>query len=70
MVNEMVDKLTEQGITVLMATHDMDYAYAWADEIVLMKDGKVLCRRAGSSVQRNRKAERDESGRTGSFTVI
>lgn len=28
MVNEMVDKLTEQGITVLMATHDMDYAYA------------------------------------------
>ena len=40
MVNEMVDKLTEQGITVLMATHDMDYAYAWADEIVLMKDGK------------------------------
>ena len=44
MVNEMVDKLTEQGITVLMATHDMDYAYAWADEIVLMKDGKVLCR--------------------------
>ena len=43
MVNEMVDKLTEQGITVLMATHDMDYAYAWADEIVLMKDGKVLC---------------------------
>lgn len=43
MVNEMVNRLTEQGITVLMATHDIDYAYAWADEIVLMKDGKVIC---------------------------
>ena len=52
MVNEMVDKLTEQGITVLMATHDMDYAYAWADEIVLMKDGKVLCQGAPEAVCR------------------
>lgn len=43
MVNEMVNQLTDQGITVLMATHDIDYAYAWADEIVLMKDGKVIC---------------------------
>ena len=47
------------------------YLCPWADEIVLMKDGKsALSGRAGSSVQRNRKAERDESGRTGSFTVI
>ena len=52
MVNEMVDKLTEQGITVLMATHDMDYAYAWADEIVLMKDGKVLCQGTPEAVCR------------------
>ncbi len=39
-----------------MATHDMDYAYAWADEIVLMKDGKVLCQGAPEAVCReNRK---------------
>ena len=25
-----------------MATHDIDYAYAWADEIVLMHEGKVI----------------------------
>lgn len=43
MVNQMVDQLTEQGITVMMATHDIDYAYAWADAIVLMKEGRVLC---------------------------
>lgn len=41
-VNEIVDRLTQGGITVLMATHDMNYALLWADEIVLMHEGKVL----------------------------
>ena len=41
-VQEIVDRLSEKGITVLMATHDIDYAYAWADEIVLMHEGKVI----------------------------
>ena len=41
-VQDIISKLTERGITVLMATHDMDYAYGWADEIVLMHEGKVL----------------------------
>ena len=41
-VQKIIDRLTERGITVLMATHDMDYAYSWADEIVLMHEGKVL----------------------------
>ena len=43
MVNQIVDRMTEKGITVIMATHDIDYAYGWADEIVLMYEGKVLC---------------------------
>lgn len=50
MVNGMVDQLTRQGITVLMATHDIDYAYAWADEIVLMKEGRVLCQESPQEV--------------------
>lgn len=41
-VQEIVDRLSGKGITVLMATHDIDYAYAWADEIVLMHEGKVI----------------------------
>lgn len=41
-VNQIVDKLAEEGITVLMATHDINYALEWADEIVLMHEGKVL----------------------------
>jgi len=42
MVNHIVDELTAQGITVLMSTHDVNYAFAWADEIFLFKDGSVL----------------------------
>lgn len=41
-VQEIVEGLSKKGITVLMATHDIDYAYAWSDEIVLMKNGKVI----------------------------
>ena len=41
-VRGIVDRLADQGITVLMATHDIDYAYAWSDEIVLLHEGKVL----------------------------
>ena len=41
-VHELIRGLTEQGITVLMSLHDIDYAWAWADEIVLMHEGKVM----------------------------
>lgn len=41
-VRGIVEGLTEKGITVLMATHDMDHAFGWADEIVLMHEGRVL----------------------------
>lgn len=41
-VQQIVDRLTAKGITVLMATHDIDYACSWADEIVLMHEGRVL----------------------------
>ena len=42
MVNHIGNRLTEAGITVLMATHDVNYAYEWADEIMLFHEGKVL----------------------------
>lgn len=42
MVNHIVDQMTEAGITVLMATHDVNYAYQWADEVLLFHQGKVL----------------------------
>lgn len=41
-VNQIVDRLSAEGITILMSTHDIDYALSWADEIVLMHEGQVL----------------------------
>lgn len=41
MVNAIVDRLSEQGITVVIATHDVNYAFSWADEIFVFDDGKV-----------------------------
>lgn len=40
-VNQIVESLPKKGITVLMATHDMDHAYEWADEILVFAAGRV-----------------------------
>lgn len=41
-VYKMIDRITEQGITVMMATHDVNHAYLWADEIFLFHEGRLL----------------------------
>lgn len=43
LVKKLLAGLTGQGITVIVSTHDMDYAYSWADEIVLLGGGRALC---------------------------
>ena len=42
MVNHIVEQMTEAGITVLMSTHDVNYAYEWSDEVILFQEGRVL----------------------------
>lgn len=44
---EELDLAQEQGITVAMATHDMNLAYAWADWVLVMDQG--ACCMAGPS---------------------
>lgn len=41
-VNHHIDQLAKNGITVLISTHDVDHAYAWADEVVLFHEGSIL----------------------------
>lgn len=41
-IRELIDQLTGRGITVLIATHDVDFAYEWADEVWLFHEGRVL----------------------------
>lgn len=42
MVRDLIDRIVEKGITVMMATHDVNYAYSWADEILLFHQGQVI----------------------------
>ncbi|MBP1154291.1 MULTISPECIES: ABC transporter ATP-binding protein [unclassified Paenibacillus] len=37
-----LNRIHESGTTVVMATHDMNLAYAWADWILVMDHGKCL----------------------------
>lgn len=56
MVNHIVDQMTQNGITVLMATHDVNYAYEWADEVLLFHEGKILMHGTPAQVFGNRVA--------------
>ncbi|AOT68659.1 ATP-binding cassette domain-containing protein [Geosporobacter ferrireducens] len=38
----LLDELYQQGMSILIATHDVNLACEWADYIILMKDGQIL----------------------------
>lgn len=56
MVNQMMDQLTARGVTVLMSTHDVNYAFEWADEIMLFQDGRLLMHGTPCDVFSNKRA--------------
>jgi cobalt/nickel transport system ATP-binding protein len=49
-IMEMLDELNLGGKTMIISTHDVDLAYRFADDVVLMMDGGVLCRGSGQEV--------------------
>ncbi|WP_199613973.1 cobalt ECF transporter T component CbiQ [Paenibacillus alkalitolerans] len=38
----LLDSMHLMGITLIVATHDVDFAAEWADQVILIKDGEVL----------------------------
>lgn len=54
LVNRAVERMTEEGITVMMATHDVDYALKWADEVIVFKDGKAAAQGAPQQIFKDR----------------
>ncbi|PKM94731.1 MAG: energy-coupling factor ABC transporter ATP-binding protein [Firmicutes bacterium HGW-Firmicutes-1] len=42
----LLDALSEKGITLIIATHDVNFAYSWADCIHVMQEGQII--RSGS----------------------
>ncbi|MCK9442009.1 MAG: ATP-binding cassette domain-containing protein [Methanothrix sp.] len=49
-IMDMLDELNCGGKTMIISTHDVDLAYRWADEVVLMEDGRVIRRGTGPEV--------------------
>jgi cobalt/nickel transport system ATP-binding protein len=41
---EVLQRLHGEGMTIVMATHDLDLAYAWADEACLIDRGRIVGR--------------------------
>lgn len=37
----LLDKINDEGKTIIMASHDVDMAYSWADKVVILVKGKI-----------------------------
>ena len=40
--NDLLDELHSRGRTIIVATHDVEFAACWAEELVIMHKGKVV----------------------------
>ncbi len=52
-LNDLLDELHAKGCTLLVATHDVEFAASWADEVIIFKNGSVLAQGSPSSVFSN-----------------
>lgn len=42
MLNQVLERLADQNMTLLISTHDVDFAYAWAKRIIVFDKGKII----------------------------
>lgn len=42
-IMNVLDQIQKHGKTIILSTHDVNLAYEWADEIIVMHDGEILC---------------------------
>jgi len=48
--NDLLDELYAKGRTILVATHDVQFAASWADECIIMHEGKVVAQGSPENV--------------------
>ncbi len=46
----ILDRLNRDGTTLVFSTHDVDLAYAWADRVAILAQGRVACAGAATEV--------------------
>lgn len=42
LLEETLDKLSKRGITLVVSTHDVDFAYRWAERVLVFHQGKII----------------------------
>lgn len=42
MLEEVLGKMNEEGRTMLISTHDVDFAYRWADRAIVFSNGQII----------------------------
>lgn len=42
MLEEVLQKMGQEGRTILLSTHDVDFAYRWAERVIVFCQGKVI----------------------------
>lgn len=42
MLEEVLVKMGQEGRTLLLSTHDVDFAYRWAERVIVFCDGRVI----------------------------
>lgn len=38
----VLERLHSSGMTIIVATHDLDFAFGWADEVIVLQSGSLL----------------------------
>ncbi|HIJ88026.1 MAG TPA: ABC transporter ATP-binding protein [Desulfuromonadales bacterium] len=46
----VLNRLHSAGMTIIIATHDLDFAYGWADDGIVMKAGRLLAAGAATEI--------------------
>ena len=42
MLEEVLEKMGQEGRTLLISTHDVDFAYRWAERVIVFSEGKIV----------------------------
>lgn len=53
MLEKVLTRLHEEGKTLLVSTHDVDFAYRWADRVLVFCDGQIIADGSPRSVFSN-----------------
>lgn len=50
MIDEIIDQLSEKGITIILSTHDVNKALMWADRVALLDEGVIVSERTPDEI--------------------